>query len=110
MPLSSRSEVDLPRDLCISASRLTVLYNPHESLPWNPLIARVFYRLGIIETWGRGTIKIAELTKPVGLPIPDIEDAGVECDGSECSDCTIRATPACLHATLRIGSNPFWHC
>lgn len=30
------------------------LYLPHESLPWNPLIARVFYRRGIIEAWGRG--------------------------------------------------------
>ena len=32
------------------------LFAPHESLPWNPLIARVFYRRGIIEQWGRGTI------------------------------------------------------
>jgi ATP-dependent DNA helicase RecG len=28
------------------------LFEPHESLPWNPLIAHVFYRRGIIETWG----------------------------------------------------------
>ena len=25
------------------------LFEPHESLPWNPLIARVLYRRGIIE-------------------------------------------------------------
>ena len=30
------------------------LFEPHESLPWNPLIARVFYLRGIIEQWGRG--------------------------------------------------------
>ena len=30
------------------------LFEPHESLPWNPLIAAVFYRRGIIESWGRG--------------------------------------------------------
>jgi ATP-dependent DNA helicase RecG len=30
------------------------LYDPHESLPWNPLIAGVLYRRGIIEQWGRG--------------------------------------------------------
>ena len=30
------------------------LLEPHESLPWNPLIARVFFRRGIIESWGRG--------------------------------------------------------
>ena len=52
------------------------LYLPHESLPWNPLIARVFYRRGIIEAWGRGTIKIAELTSRAGLVTPMIEENG----------------------------------
>lgn len=52
------------------------LFGPHESLPWNPLIARVFHRRGIIETWGRGTNKMAELTASAGLPRPEIEDAG----------------------------------
>jgi len=52
------------------------LFLPHESLPWNPLIARVLYRRGIIESWGRGTIKIAELTTKAGLPRPDIEESG----------------------------------
>lgn len=52
------------------------LFAPHESLPWNPLIARVFFRRGIIESWGRGTIKMAELTRQAGLPTPEIEDAG----------------------------------
>jgi ATP-dependent DNA helicase RecG len=50
------------------------LFEPHESLPWNPLIARVFYRRGIIETWGRGTLKMAELTERAGLPRPEIEE------------------------------------
>ena len=52
------------------------LFEPHESLPWNPLIAQVFYRRGIIEQWGRGTIKMRELTTSAGLPAPEIEDAG----------------------------------
>lgn len=52
------------------------LFEPHESLPWNPLIARVLYRRGIIEAWGRGTLKIAELTERAGLPRPQIIDAG----------------------------------
>jgi ATP-dependent DNA helicase RecG len=52
------------------------LYLPHESLPWNPLMARVFYRRGIIETWGRGTIKMEELTVRAGLPRPEIIEAG----------------------------------
>jgi ATP-dependent DNA helicase RecG len=54
-----------------------MLYRPHESLPWNPLIARVFYRCGVIEAWGRGTIKMEELTSRAGLPSPKIyENAG----------------------------------
>jgi ATP-dependent DNA helicase RecG len=52
------------------------LFRPHESLPWNPLVARVFYRRGIIESWGRGTIKMAELVTRAGLPQPEIEEAG----------------------------------
>ena len=28
-----------------------ILFGPHESKPWNPMIASVFYRRGIIETW-----------------------------------------------------------
>ena len=52
------------------------LFAPHESLPWNPLIARTFYRRGIIEEWERGTLKMAELTTSAGLPRPEIEDAG----------------------------------
>lgn len=52
----------------------TALFQAHESLPWNPLMARVFYRRGIIEQWGRGTIKMAELTQQAGQPRPEIED------------------------------------
>ena len=54
------------------------LFDQHESRPWNPLIARTFYRRGIIEEWGRGTLKMAELALSAGLPRPEIEDAG-EC-------------------------------
>lgn len=52
------------------------LFEPHESLPWNPLIARVFYRRGLIESWGRGTLKILELVQKAGLPQPEFEDTG----------------------------------
>ena len=52
------------------------LFAPHESLPWNPLIAGVFFRRGIIERWGRGTIRMAELAEKAGLPRPQIEDIG----------------------------------
>ena len=52
------------------------LFAPHESRPWNPLIARTFYRRGIIEEWGSGTLKMAALTDAAGLPLPEIEDGG----------------------------------
>lgn len=49
------------------------LYRPHESLPWNPLVADGLFRRGIIESWGRGTLKMAELAERAGLPRPEIE-------------------------------------
>ncbi len=52
------------------------LFAPHESRPWNPLIARTFYRRGIIEEWGSGTLKMADLASSSGLPVPEIEDDG----------------------------------
>ena len=53
-----------------------MLFAPHESRPWNPLIARTFYRRGVIEEWGSGTLKMAELASSAGLPVPEIEDDG----------------------------------
>ncbi|MCY4260586.1 MAG: putative DNA binding domain-containing protein [Rhodobacteraceae bacterium] len=50
------------------------LFGPHESRPWNPLIARTFYRRGIIEEWGRGTTRMADLARFAGLPRPEIEE------------------------------------
>ena len=52
------------------------LFGPHESRPWNPLIARTFFRRGIIEEWGSGTLKMADITSGAGLPVPEIEDDG----------------------------------
>ena len=52
------------------------LYRAHDSLPWNPLIARVFYQRGIVEQWGRGTIVMSDLTQQAGLPRPEIEVSG----------------------------------
>jgi ATP-dependent DNA helicase RecG len=49
---------------------------PHESLPWNPMMARVFHRRGIIESCGRGTIKMVELAEKAGQPRPEIEESG----------------------------------
>lgn len=52
-----------------------VLFQDHESLPWNPLMADVFYRRGIVERWGRGTLIMADLAQRAGLPRPEIEES-----------------------------------
>jgi len=52
------------------------LFEPHESRPWNPMIARTFYRRGIIEEWGRGTITMADLSVSAGLHGVEIDDVG----------------------------------
>jgi ATP-dependent DNA helicase RecG len=49
------------------------LIHPHESKPWNPLIASVFYRAGIIEKWGIGTLNIVEWCKENRNPSPTWE-------------------------------------
>ena len=46
------------------------LTRPHESKPWNPIIANVFYRAGIIERWGTGTLDILDWCKENGNPPP----------------------------------------
>ena len=73
------------------------LYLPHESLPWNPLIARVFYRRGVIEAWGRGTIKMEELTVRAGLPRPEIFEMG--------GCVTVRFSPTRYVPPLRVAQN-----
>lgn len=50
-----------------------MLFEPHESKPWNPWIAKVFHRRGLIETWGRGTLKIASLMQEAGLAAPTLK-------------------------------------
>ena len=46
------------------------LTQPHESKPWNPIIASVFYRAGVIEKWGMGTLNIIDWCKGNGNPEP----------------------------------------
>jgi ATP-dependent DNA helicase RecG len=50
----------------------------HNSFPWNPLIASVLYRRGIMEQWGRGTQKIVELSTEAGLPTPQFTERAGE--------------------------------
>ena len=50
----------------------------HSSFPWNPLLASVLYRRGVMEQWGRGTQKIVELTTGAGLPVPQFSERAGE--------------------------------
>jgi ATP-dependent DNA helicase RecG len=71
------------------------LLRPHQSRPWNPIIAHAFYRRGIIESWGRGTLKMAELTEQAGLAPPEFE-----CSAGEV---TVRFRPTRYVAPTRVG-------
>lgn len=57
---------------------LADLTQPHVSKPRNDLIADAFYKRGIIEQWGRGTLKIVEVTEQAGLATPEFEERGGE--------------------------------
>jgi ATP-dependent DNA helicase RecG len=50
------------------------LFQSHRSIPRNPLIAEVCYRVGYIDSWGRGIEKITDACKAAGLPEPIIEE------------------------------------
>jgi ATP-dependent DNA helicase RecG len=50
------------------------LVQPHESQPWNPIIANVFYRAGIIERWDEGTLNILEWCGENASPRPMWEE------------------------------------
>lgn len=71
------------------------LLRPHSSRPWNPLVAHVFYRRGIIESWGRGIIKMAELSRDAGLAAPEIE--------SGAGEVVVRFRPRRSVASMRVG-------
>jgi len=46
----------------------------HLSRPRNELLADVFFKAGMIEAWGRGTIKIVDECKKAGLPEPEFRE------------------------------------
>lgn len=79
----------LPRGLSISD-----LYQPHESIRRNQLIAEVFFLRGVIERWGRGTLKIVELCEQAGHPRPEFEEAGAAV--------TVRFRPSTYHPPLAV--------
>ena len=43
----------------------------HISKPFNPIIASVFYKAGLVESWGKGTVNIVQECLKAGLPSPE---------------------------------------
>lgn len=58
---------------CVFPSDWTVdsLLQRHQSRPYNPKIARAFFRAGYIESWGRGIQKIFEVCNEYGTSKPE---------------------------------------
>lgn len=50
------------------------LKHHHSSKPRNPIIADVCFKGGLIDSWGRGTIKIIETCKEAELPEPELKE------------------------------------
>ena len=46
------------------------LREKHPSIPFNPAIANTFFRAGLIEAWGRGTVKMIEDCTAYGIAEP----------------------------------------
>ena len=47
------------------------LFEKHSSIPFNPKLAGVFFKSGMVETWGRGFEKIKEACDEHGTPLPE---------------------------------------
>ncbi|GHT67829.1 ATP-dependent DNA helicase [Bacteroidia bacterium] len=53
---------------------LESLRRSHSSRPRNPLIADVCFKGGLIDAWGRGTIRIIDTCKEAELPEPELTE------------------------------------
>ena len=59
----------LPKEI-----KIDELKKNHASYPRNELLASVFFKAGLIEAWGRGTLKIIDEFKKAGLPEPEFKE------------------------------------
>lgn len=59
----------LPEEITLES-----LKQVHSSYPRNPLIADVCFKGGLIDAWGRGTVRIIETCKEAGLPEPELTE------------------------------------
>ncbi len=49
------------------------IYEKHSSIPYNPKVADVLFKVGMIESWGRGFDKIKEKCEANNTPLPEYE-------------------------------------
>lgn len=63
---------------CILPENWTVdtLMEVHDSIPYNPDIANVFFRAGFIENWVQGIQKICKECRDIGADLPEYEMVG----------------------------------
>lgn len=59
------NEGELPENWTVAKLKVK-----HPSRPYNPDVANAFFRSGLIESWGRGTIKIFNEAKAAKIPVP----------------------------------------
>ena len=68
--ISIWNEGKLPPELTIDD-----LKKKHSSRPRNQIVANAFFRGGLIEAWGRGTVNVINECRKMGLPEPTFEES-----------------------------------
>ncbi|MBO7368555.1 MAG: hypothetical protein J6U24_08185 [Paludibacteraceae bacterium] len=63
-------------NLSLGRQEFTGRMSPHDSIPYNPDMANVFYKAGYIESWGRGIQKICDACASLGAPAPEYSVIG----------------------------------
>jgi len=71
------------------------LLSKHASIPFNPDVASVFFRAGMIESWGRGIERILEACREAHTPAPDLryEHTGLWVEFRFLPEHTVATTP-----------------
>ena len=79
------------------------LFMKHSSKPYNPKLANIFFKSGMIEAWGRGFDKIKEACECYGGPLPEyqIMSSGVMVLCKACNKY--------LELLQNDGQQPFYH-
>jgi len=71
------------------------LLSKHASIPFNPDVASVFFRAGMIESWGRGIERLLEACQEAHTPVPELryEDTALWVEFRFLPEHTVSATP-----------------